>query len=316
VWPAYVAVVGQALLTQVNNPANVAVIPRLVRRDQLTAANAALAASTSLARLVGAPLGGLLVAVSGLRSVVLVDLASFLAVAVAITFVRADTDPVPDAQGETDDPHPIRTGLREINRRPVLRGVVSIGAISQIAQGGFVVLFVVFVVDRLGRDGTEVGIIRGTMAMGAVVGAVLIARLADRVDPLRLIVAGFIGMGVVSIVFWNAPRFSEALWIYILLFALSGIPGSALSVGIITTVQTQSPPGVLGRVVGVMRSVESIGQAAGSIATGILVDVVPLTTLLDAQAFVYIVCGLLALTLVRRHGTVLGVERDAAPTPV
>jgi predicted MFS family arabinose efflux permease len=316
VWPAYVAVVAQALLTQVNNPANVAVIPRLVRRDQLTAANAALAASTSLARLVGAPLGGLLVAVSGLRSVVLVDLVSFLAVAVAITFVRADTDPVPHGEGETDDPHPIRTGLREINRRPVLRGVVSIGAISQIAQGGFVVLFVVFVVDRLGRDGTEVGIIRGTMAIGAVAGAVLIARLADRVDPLRLIVGGFIGMGVVSIVFWNAPRFSEALWIYILLFALSGIPGSALSVGIITTVQTRSPPGVLGRVVGVMRSVESIGQAAGSIATGILVDVVPLTTLLDAQAFVYIVCGLLALTLVRRHGSAPPAERDAAAARV
>ena len=199
VWPAYVAVVGQALLTQLNNPANVALIPRVVQREQLTAANAALAASTSLARLVGAPLGGLLVAVSGLRAVVLVDLVSFLAVGVAMVFVRADTDPIPRPDGVGEDPHPIRTGLREINRRPVLRGVVSIGGISQIAQGGFVVLFVVFVVERLGRDGTDVGIIRGTMAIGAVVGAALIARLADRVDPLRLIVAGFTGMGLMSL---------------------------------------------------------------------------------------------------------------------
>ena len=241
VWPAYVAVVGQALLTQLNNPANVALIPRVVSREQLTSANAALAASTSLARLVGAPLGGLLVAVSGLRAIVLVDLISFLAVALAISFVRADTDPVAHADGDADDPHPIRTGLKEINRRPVLRGVVAIGGISQIAQGGFVVLFVVFVVERLGRDGTEVGIIRGTMALGAVLGAALIARMASRVDPLRLIVAGFTGMGVVSLVFWNAPRLSDALWVYILLFALSGIPGSALSVGIVTTVQTRSP---------------------------------------------------------------------------
>ena len=311
VWPAYVAVVGQALLTQLNNPANVALIPRVVSREQLTSANAALAASTSLARLVGAPLGGLLVAVSGLRAVVLVDLVSFLAVALAITFVRADTDPVAHADGEADDPHPIRTGLKEINRRPVLRGVVAIGGISQIAQGGFVVLFVVFVVERLGRDGTEVGIIRGTMALGAVLGAALIARVANRVDPLRLIVAGFIGMGLVSLVFWNAPHLSEALWLYILLFALSGFPGSALSVGIITTVQTRSPPAVLGRVVGVMRAVESIGQAGASILTGVLVDAVPLTTLLDAQSLVYILCGLLALGLVRRHGGVRSPPRAA-----
>lgn len=302
IWPAYVAVVGQAVLRQLNDPANVALIPRVVAREQLTAANAALAASTSLARLVGAPLGGLLVAVAGLRTVVVVDLVSFLGVAIAISFVRADTDPVQRPVGEPEDPHPIRTGLHEINRRPVLRGVVSIGAIAQIAQGGFVVLFVVFVVERLGRDGTDVGIIRGTMAVGAVFGAALIARLAHRVDPLSLIVVGFIGMGLASLVFWNAPHVTEAVWVYVLLFALSGIPGSALAVGVITTVQTRSPPAVLGRVVGVMRSVESIGQAGAAILTGVLVDAIPLSVLLDAQALIYISCGVLAFMVLKRHG--------------
>ena len=310
IWPAYVAVVGQALLTQVNNPANVALIPRVVAREQLTAANAAIAASTSLARLVGAPLGGLLVAVVGLRAVVIVDLVSYLVVAIAITFVRADTDPVAAPGGEPEDPHPIRTGLREIARRPILRGVVSIGGISQIAQGAFVVLFVVFVVERLGRDGTDVGIIRGTMAIGAVLGAAIITRLADRIDPLHLLIVGFTGMGLASLVFWNAPYLTDALIAYIVLFALSGVPGSAVAVGIVTTVQTHSPPAVLGRVVGVMRSVESIGQAGASILTGVLVDVVPLNALLDGQAFVYIVCGALAFALLRRHGRVRQVERD------
>ena len=310
IWPAYIAVVGQALLTQVNNPANVALIPRVVAREQLTAANAAIAASTSLARLVGAPLGGLLVAVVGLHAVVIVDLVSYLVVAIAITFVRADTDPVAAPSGEPEDPHPIRTGLREIGRRPILRGVVSIGGISQIAQGAFVVLFVVFVVERLGRDGTDVGIIRGTMAIGAVLGAAIITRLADRIDPLHLLVVGFTGMGLASLVFWNAPYLTDALIAYIVLFALSGVPGSAVAVGIVTTVQTHSPPAVLGRVVGVMRSVESIGQAGASILTGVLVDVVPLNALLDGQAFVYIVCGALAFALLRRHGRVRQVERD------
>ncbi len=84
VWPAYIVVTGQAALSQLNNPANVALLPRLVRPGQLTAANAALSASSSVARLVGAPLGGVVVAVGGLAAVVVIDLVSFLAVAIAV----------------------------------------------------------------------------------------------------------------------------------------------------------------------------------------------------------------------------------------
>ena len=173
-------------------------------------------------------------------------------------------------------------------------------------------LFVVFVVDRLGRDGTDVGIIRGTMAIGAVLGAALIARLAD---PRRSAAADRRrlhrdGAGVA----WcsgTRPLVTDALWVYILLFALSGIPGSALSVGIVTTVQTHSPPAVLGRVVGVMRSVESIGQAGASILAGVLVDTVSLTALLDAQAIVYIVCGVLTWQLSRAGA----IDLDVHPPP-
>jgi predicted MFS family arabinose efflux permease len=304
IWPAYAAVIGQSLLTQINDPANVALIPRVVDPQQLTTANAALAASASVARLVGAPIGGLLVAVSGLTAVVIVDLVSYLGVAVAIAFVRADTEPLTPAVHEERDPHPIRTGLRAIAERPLLRDVLSLNAVAQLAQGGFVVLFVVFVVDRLGRDGTEVGLIRGTMAIGAVLGAVLISRLADRAEPWRLLTLGYLGMGGVALVFWNAPQVTDALWVYVVLFALSGVPGSALSVGLLTTVQTESPPAVLGRVVGVMRSSESIGAALGSVLAGVLVDTIPLTVLLDAQAIVYITCGVVMWTLVRARANV------------
>lgn len=35
IWPAYIVVAVQAALTQVNNPANVALLPRLVEGDEL-----------------------------------------------------------------------------------------------------------------------------------------------------------------------------------------------------------------------------------------------------------------------------------------
>jgi predicted MFS family arabinose efflux permease len=243
----------------------------------------------------------LLVAVSGLGAVVVIDMLSFLGVAIAVTFLRTDTDPITPEDDTDRDPHPVRTGLRAIADRPVLRGLLSINAFGQIAQGGFVVLFVVFVVDRLGGDGTDVGLIRGTMAIGAVVGATVITRVATGIEPLRLASLGYVGMGLVSLVFWNAPLVTETLWVYVALFALSGVPGSALAVGIMTTVQTASPPAVLGRVAGVLRSSESMGTAVGSIIAGVLVDSIPLTSLLDAQSLVYVTCGLLTWRLARAH---------------
>jgi predicted MFS family arabinose efflux permease len=300
VWPAFPVVIAQAVLTQVNNPANIALVPRLVEPHQLTAANAALGASNSLARLVGAPLGGLLVAVGGLGPVVVIDAASFVAAAAGVWLIRADTRPLTAARAP-GDAGGVRQGLAEIARRPLLRGVISIVAIAQLAQGAFVVLFVVFVVERLGGDGTDVGIIRGTMAIGAVLGAWLITRVASHVQPVTLLGVGYIGMGVVSLLFWNAPYVAEALLVHVVLFALSGVPGSALSVGMVTTLQTASPPEVLGRVGGVYMAADAIGTGAGAMITGLLVDVTPLEVLLDAQAAIYVICGVLALALGARH---------------
>ena len=303
VWPAYVAITGQAALSQLNNPANVALLPRLVSPGQLTAANAAQSASSSVARLLGSPLGGVLVALGGLHVVVVVDLVSYLAVAVAMAFVAADTGPRP---ATSDVPHGVRAGLGAIRTNPPLPAVLAIHGVSQLAQGAFIVLFVVFVIERLDGDGTTVGVIRGTMAVGAIVGAIVIGRLGRSVWSLQLLALGYAGMGVVALAFWNAPNVTTALWVYLALFSLSGIPGAALTVGLFTTIQTTAPAGVLGRVTGVLLAAEAVGAALGSILAGFLVDHLPLDTLLDSQAGIYLGCGLLVFAVIR--------SRPRAPT--
>lgn len=301
VWPAYPVIAVQAVLTQLNNPANVALIPRVVRTEQLTSANAALAAAASLSRLIGSPLGGILVAWRGLAPVVAVDSISFLVVAISLGFLRSDTSPI--AQPDGSNRPRLREGLHAVRENPPLAPLLSIHGLTQLAQGGFVVLFIAFIVQTLGDDGSEVGLIRGTMAIGALIGSALIARLARRVDSTVLYSAGLIGMGLVEYVFWNAPEFTTALWAYMVLFALSGIPGSAMSVGILTTVQTRSPSHAIGRVAGLMGTAGSLGTAIGSIITGVLIGRLSLRVLLNAQASIYVIGGLLAAIFVStRHG--------------
>lgn len=300
VWPAYPVVVAQAMLTRINNPANVALLPRVLDTDRLVAANAGLAASASLARLCGSPLGGVLVAWGGLRPIVVVDAISFLAAAAALAGLKADTSPQTDAV----EPHGghVRGALRAVRRTSRLTLLISLHGVSQVAQGGFVVLFVAFVVEVLGDDGRSLGVIRGAMAIGALAGAALIGRVADRIDPLALYAGGLAGMGVVAAAFWNAPALTTAVWVYVVLFALSGIPGAAVSVGLVSTVQTRSPRGVLGGVTGMLGTAEAIGTAAGSIAAGVLIDHVSLRPLLNTQAGIYLATGAGAgVVLMRRR---------------
>ena len=144
IWPAYLVVGAQAMLTQINNPASVALLPRVVTPDQLTVANAANSTSLSMARLVGSPLGGLAVGLGGIGAVVVIDVATFLAVAIATTLVRTDTRPI-TTDTVTGDvlAGGVRAGFNAIRAQRTLRSLLLIDALGQIAQGFFLVLFVV-----------------------------------------------------------------------------------------------------------------------------------------------------------------------------
>lgn len=298
VWPAYVVVLAQSVLRQLNDPANIALVPRLVDPAQLTQANAAIGAGASIARLAGAPLGGLAVAVAGLEGIVVIDAVSFLGIAALVTFLRTPTGPL--AGDAEQPPAGVRAGLATIASHPVLRGFVAITLIVQVAQGGFVLLYVVFMVERLGSDSTEIGTVRGLMAVGAVAGAFVIGRVAGNAHPLLLQTVGMVGMGAIGLVFWNFPAITTQLWVYVVIFALTGFPGAALQVGFTTAIQTLAPPGAVGRVAGAVFAAGAIGEAVGSIVTGALVDSAPLRLLLNVQAAIYVVCALPMWLLYRR----------------
>ncbi len=308
IWPAFLVAAVQSTLTRINNPAKVALLPRLVGPDQLIAANAANAASESLSRLVGSPLGGVVVELFGLGGVVVADGISFVVVAGATWLVRTDTSRASRATacgrrptGATRPTSTSASALGMIRRTPALRTLVSATTITSVAQGMFVVLYLAFVVRSLGGGGGEIGLIRGVQAIGGVLGSVAIARIATRVSGPTLFAAGLLGMGVVSFVTWNSPRLSTATMLYIVLFVVVGLPAVAGSVGALTIAQQSTPPSHLGRLVGTLDATASAGMAVGSLAAGVLVDRVPLGALLNVQAAIHLSAGVYAVVAMRRR---------------
>jgi MFS family permease len=312
VWPAFVVVGAQALIAQVNNPASFAVFPRLLSGERLVKANAAASNGGSIARLVGAPLGGLALAAGGLSVVAVADLATFVIAGLSIALIpdsalRLAGDPV----AEIDDAAPVardtsvRSGWKIVKAQPALLALIAVNAVSQLAFTSFPVLFIVFVADELDGGGTEVGWIRACAAFGGIVAATLVGRIAGRHHPAKLMTAGYLLFGVVGLGFVNAPSVTHAFWVYLVLFGLSGFPNVTSQIGQRSTAQMMCPPEVLGRLSGLFSAVGAVGAGVGAIAAALLIDVVPVRVLFNAQTECFTICGLIGyFFIVRRldHG--------------
>jgi len=169
-WIAYAVAAVQAAITSITIPALQAVVPSLVEPHQLPRANAMTEVASNVARLLGSPLGGILLPVLGLEGLVLGDIASFLVSAALLAGCRRATPPsVPPQRAQpTGRLIAIADGARAVRRNPTLISALVISFLSAVAQGLFLVLFVLFVLRSLHAGDQVVGLLRGVQAIGGV----------------------------------------------------------------------------------------------------------------------------------------------------
>lgn len=88
-WIVYAVAAAEAALGHLFQPAKNAQVPATVPAGELVAANSLTGITDNLARLVGGPLGGVILEVAGLAGVVACDAASFLVAALLLANGRA-----------------------------------------------------------------------------------------------------------------------------------------------------------------------------------------------------------------------------------
>ena len=308
----------EACLGAIMNPARQSMVPRLLKPEELGRGNALLAISDNLARLVGSPLGGLAFAVSGLPGIVIVDAVSFVVTALLVAFTRPLPPRVPEP-GEESAPAVERRLLREwvegiatIVRSRELATVTVIAVIGSLAQGVFLVLFIVYVTENLHAGDTEVGILRGVQAIGGVLGGLLAGLLVRRVAPRPLIGVGYLVFGALSLLTWNLAPVTTAVWVYAGLFIAMGLPAVATETGEITLVQTVTPRAALGRVIAAVRTISGAAQGVGLLVAGLIASSVGAVHVLDVQASLYLLCGVIALLFLGGRRTTAGAVPEPA----
>ncbi len=292
-WLVYAVAGAEAALTSITSPALQAVVPALVAPSELSRANTVVQMAASTARLAGSPLGGFLLPVLGLAPLVLADIASFLVSGALLTACRRSAPrPAPPAPGRLAG---VAEGWRAVRRDRRLLCALAISGVAAVAQGLFLVLFVLFVLRSLHAGDGAVGLLRGVQAIGSLLGGLAVVRWARRAGTRALTAGGLAAFGLISLIVWNSPDVTRALGWYAGLFVVVGLPGTALVTGLVTGAQRASPPGVLGRVLSLLAVADALGQGAGILAAGVFSGVVSLGGLLDVQAGLYLGCAGVAL---------------------
>ena len=179
-----------------------AYLPSLVGREQLVDANGKMNASRSLAELAGPGVAGVLVQLFTAPMPVVIDALSFVASVASVSLIRR-TEPVlvPRARNMRAE---IGEGLKALLGHPILRPLVTGGAVLILFLSAQLAIFVLYLSRDLGLDPSVIGVIFGVGAVGALFGALLAAGIARRVGigpsfilGALLVTAGHIARAVV-----------------------------------------------------------------------------------------------------------------------
>ena len=318
----YGVIVTQSALQSLFDPAEQALLPALVGPGELVSANGLVGLGQGVARLAGGPLGGVLLALAGLRAVAIADLASYVLAGILIARVAVTTaDPPPaapasapiPAPGPADPPNP--AGFWSVLRIPRVRAAAVLSGFADISQGIFLVLFVVFVARRLHGGAGETGLLRGVQALGAIGAGLTLAVVARAGAPARLMGGAALAFGVISLLIWNLPAVSTAPWLYGVLFAAAGAPAVVMTAGMVSYLQQSGDDRQRGRIFGALGLADNLGEAVGMGLAGSLTAIVGLDAMLDLQGVLYIAVGLAATRWLARADTRAHRVRRSAPTP-
>lgn len=292
---AYGVIVVHASLSTLFEPAKNSLLPDLVAIDRLVSANALIGLNQNLGRLIGGPIGGLLLVVGDLRLIVAADAVTYLVSAALISTLPATSTAAARGIPGTDTEVRRSIGLSAALRMRRLSGAYAVIFVSSVAQGMFVVLFVLFALGPLRGSDADVGLLRGIQASGAIVAGVVLGFLARGASPRVLAGVSLLVFGALSLATWNLPPITTHLWPYVLLFAAVGAPAVVMLAGLMSVLQEHSEPHHRGAVFAAAGLVAAVGQAGGILLGALSDGPVGLMPLLQVQGCVYLLSGVIAL---------------------
>ncbi|NES26216.1 MFS transporter [Micromonospora terminaliae] len=254
----------------VTQPVLSALVPVMVRAEDLPRAGALNQTAGTLGALAGPALAGLLVGQFGTRVPLLVDAASYLALVAAGLLIRTrrggrrSTAP---AAGATPPP------AWRFRRDPLL--MVMVGSLAAVvaAVGAINVIEVFFIRETLHSTTTVYGLVTGAWPLGIVLGGWLFARLARRLtDDGSLLGAGLVLLGGCCLAVLASAAVPSA-WLLVPIWLVGGVGNGGDNVFNNLLLARRVPEAARGRAYAVFGAAVQGAGMAGYLIGGLLLEV-------------------------------------------
>jgi MFS family permease len=297
IWLLYAVAFALGIAETVADSAANAMLPAVVRRDQLEAGNGRLQASEIVGNaFLGAPVGAALFAVLAAAPFLLNSLGFALSAAVLATMagryrpVRTSAEP---ASVRRD----VREGVGWIARHRLLRSLLLLTAVLAASNEMAQALLVLFSVQELHLGPAAFGLFVLGAGAGGTLGGLIAPALARRLPRQALLGGNFVlgGLCYLGIGALALPVPSMVLYG---LYAGQVVIGNVV---LMSLRQTLIPQELFGRVQGAWRTVVWGALPLGSVTGGLLASVIGLRGLFVLSAVLHVAVGLLTMAALHRH---------------
>jgi len=271
IWLVYPVVFIVTTVSLFFRPAKAAIVPRIVRRDDLMPANGAIWTGETMADIAGYPLAGVFVALLGtnLALAFWVDAMTYVISAVLLAGLiipPAVREVGPRVSGAIAGfVEELREGWHFLRGDATLFQNTMVSVVAQLTVGATLALMVVYAQRSLDGDvipyPESYAIIEAAIGLGNLIGGFVIGAIGARFQKGWLVITGFAVMGVATIVLGLTSNELMAI-------------GAAVVIGIFNLVyvipsQTlfaeRTPEGMMGRVVAIRSSIV-MGALTGAMA--------------------------------------------------
>lgn len=303
VWLVFPIVLLVTSVSTFFRPAKQAVIPRLVRRDDLMAANSATWTAETLADIAGYPVAGFFVAFLGadLPLAFWADAATYLVsalliVGMAIPPVARATAPIVGGllgRFRSD----LAEGFHFLRGQPSLFQNTVVSVVAQTSAGALLALTVVYAKEVL--DGTLIPYpanytaIEAAIGVGNLIGGLAIGAIGGRLRKGWLIGLGMAAMGAAQLVMGLTGNVALAIG----LAAALGVANLVFVIPSQTLFAELTPMPLMGRVMATRSSLVFGGMTLAMAVAGVLAEIWPVGVVISGFGLLTALMGLTALLL-------------------
>lgn len=250
-WHLYILAMLLGLTNSLGRPAGQAFVVEMVGRKDLPNAVALNSSLSTLARIVGPGLGGIIVAANGVTMLFLLNALSFLPAIAALVLIRSHELHAQAIQsrsvGERQNTwQSLREGVDYVWKTPAMLLLILVVGLILLFGSNFNVVLPLFATDILHRGATGFGFLSAATGAGALLAALWLAWSNQR-PTIRSVLIGMLVFSVLEAVFAVSRIYPLSL----MLIASVGFTETAFAEQAVTALQIVAPDHLRGRIISV-----------------------------------------------------------------